>query len=92
MKTQAEYVAEAVANRSKVIDGINKAVEEAFETLIPLFKEDFKHQRFVRGISREGSIKQLESNLDFYLGDLAERVRNKALLELDDEGLLYGGL
>ena len=92
MKTQAEYVADAVEARSKMIEGQHAAAQAAIEALVPLFKQDFEHQRFVRGISRDKSIEIVDENAQKFFDQLHESIIRQVFLELDEEGKLHGGL
>lgn len=92
MKTQAEFVADAVSARSKMFDELEKLRQTAVETLVPLIKQDFEHQRFVRGISRDKSLELVEESLDIFVARIKSVATAKAFMELAAEGKLHDGL
>ena len=89
---QSEYVAQAVSKRAEMERNITDALDAAFEALVPLYKQDFEHQRFTRGISREGSIDEVTDNIERRMAGFVQRLRDQVFEELHNEGKLYGGL
>lgn len=91
-KTQADFVADAVAARSKMFDALEQLRQTAIEALVPLIKQDFEHQRFVRGISRDKSIEIVDENLDNFVARIKSGAVAEAFMQLDAEDKLHGGL